>query len=302
MKTAAIVGYKNHALKLKNILTKFIDLKYIYHPKKNLNYKFTNNINYLLKVDCVFIACPSIFHFKYLNYLKKQNYKGFIFCEKLPVTNIKDLKKLQKLADNRMYFNFNLRHSIIAKILKTKIYGNLRNVIIIDNKPFFKKFNNKKNNWRSKDKNILITNIFPHYLHVLKENLPDLGSNFKIYKIKKKNIDEGVSIIYKSNNCICNLNMSYFRGLEKTYIFYFDKSKIEINNNLLKVFKYPKIKTGLKFQPIKLIKSEKLKDIFYNSNVQSVKYFIEHVEKKKKFQINQVKFDLEINRILLNAI
>ncbi len=301
MKTAALVGYKNHALKLKKIFTKFVNLKYIYHPKKNLNHLFTNNLNDLLKVDCVFIACPSNLHFKYIHYLKKQKYKGFIFCEKLPVTNLNDLKKLQKIIDNKIYFNFNLRHSILAKILKSKVYGALKNVIIIDNKPYFKKFNSK-NNWRSEDKNILITNIFPHYLHVLNENIPNLENNFKIFKIKNKNVCEGISILYSSSNCICNLHMSYFSGLEKTFIFHFDKAKIEIHNNLLKVFKFPKVKMKSRFKPIKIIKSKKLKDIFNASNIASVRYFVEKVKKNKRFQIKQAKYDLEINKKILNLI
>lgn len=301
MKTAALVGYKNHALKLKKIFTKFLNLKYIYHPNKKLNRIFTNNISDLLKVDCVFIACPSDVHFKYINYLKKNNYKGFIFCEKLPVTNLNDLKRLQKIIDNKIYFNFNLRHSILNKILKSKVYGSLRNVIIIDNKPYFKKFNSK-NNWRFKDKNILITNIFPHYLHILNENIPNLENNFKIIKSKGKKVHKDISIIYSSQDCVCNLHMSYLRGLEKSFIFHFDNAKVDIQNNLLKVFKYPKIKIGSRFQPLKIIKSKKLKDIFNVSNIESVRYFVEHVKKNKSFKIKQVKYDLEITKKLLKIV
>ena len=74
MINAGIIGYRNHSKKIIDIVKKKLKIKYIFHPYKLLKIKyFTNDINNLLNTDCVFILCPSKFHFFYLNFLTKNN-------------------------------------------------------------------------------------------------------------------------------------------------------------------------------------------------------------------------------------
>ena len=54
---------------------------------------------------------------------------------------------------------------------------------------------------------------------MLNENIPNLENNFKIIKSKGKKVYEDISIIYSSQDCVCNLHMSYLRGLENHLFF-----------------------------------------------------------------------------------
>ena len=93
MLKAGIIGYKNHAKKIINHIKKKVSISHIFHPQKKLKLKiYTNNLKDLLQLDCIFIACPSDYHFHYLNYFNKKKYQGYIFCEKPPVTKLNDLK------------------------------------------------------------------------------------------------------------------------------------------------------------------------------------------------------------------
>ena len=187
MKTSAVIGFRNHASKIINTIKSKTNLKYIYHPYKRINSKFTNNLKDILKADSVFIASPTHTHFFYLNYLFKNHFKGYIFCEKLPVQKLDQIKKLKKLINNKLYFNFNLQHSYLLKIINQKNLGKLRALTIIDNKPYFLKKIKKIFDWRLKDKKILITNILPHYIHFIRKNFTKLDKNITINYLKKNN-------------------------------------------------------------------------------------------------------------------
>ena len=56
---------------------------------------------------------PDFTHFHYINKLHKTAY---IFCEKPPCTNKKQLHNLKRLKTKKIYFNFNDRFSILFKI------------------------------------------------------------------------------------------------------------------------------------------------------------------------------------------
>ena len=69
-----IIGYKNHAERLLNILDKKRDccLKFIYHPTKKIkDVRGTNKISDLLSCDGILIASPNNTHFSYLKKLEK---------------------------------------------------------------------------------------------------------------------------------------------------------------------------------------------------------------------------------------
>ena len=71
-----IIGYKNHAERLRNILDKKRNccLKFIYHPTKKIkDVRGTNKISDLLSCDGILIASPNNTHFSYLKKLEKFN-------------------------------------------------------------------------------------------------------------------------------------------------------------------------------------------------------------------------------------
>ena len=299
MKSSAVIGFRNHALKIINIIKSKTHLKYIYHPYKKINSKFTNNLRDILKVDSVFIASPTQTHFFYLNYLFKNNYKGYIFCEKLPVQKLDHIKKIKKLINNRLYFNFNLQHSHLLKILKRKNLGKLKVLTITDNKPYFLKKNKKKLDWRLKDKKILITNILPHYIHLIRKNFSKLEKNIKINYLKVNKKISYICVTLKSKSTLFNINLSYMQGLEKNYIFYFDKAKIEIKSDKLISYNHINKNNQKGFKNIGIVKQVKLKDLYKDSNYNSINYFIKKLNKNSRFSKKNILFDLKINEELL---
>ena len=83
------------------------------------------------------------------------------------VTSNNDLIKLSNFLNNKTYFNFNLRHSILSNYLKDhKLLGKLISVSIFDLKPILSKKTMKKN-WRMSFKDTLITNNLVHYLDLI---------------------------------------------------------------------------------------------------------------------------------------
>ena len=105
-----VIGYRKHAGKLISFLEKNSECKinYIYHPTKSLDDRFTNSFSNLYDCDAVIIASPNKTHYEYIEKLTK-NFKGYIFCEKPPVTSFTELENLEKMPTNwkqKIFFNF----------------------------------------------------------------------------------------------------------------------------------------------------------------------------------------------------
>ena len=117
----SIIGYKNHALRLKDVLNK-------------LRYDNVVNYNYhtdsLEDSDVYFISSPNETHMEWIDKLIPHD--KYIFCEKPPSTNLEDIDKLEELYNKKLYFNFNYRFSSLVKFAKhyieTKELGKLLNI------------------------------------------------------------------------------------------------------------------------------------------------------------------------------
>ena len=134
-----VIGYRNHAKKIIDILINNKEVKkiYIFLRKKKKVYYHNKKIELIYNLKkfnykIAFILSPSNTHFYYINIFLKKKCK--IFCEKPVCTKLSDLKKIEKLSNynkKRIYFNFNLRFSPYFYILKKKI----------EKKIFFKEIN-----------------------------------------------------------------------------------------------------------------------------------------------------------------
>ena len=170
-----IIGYKNHAERLLNILDKKRDccLKFIYHPTKKIkDVRGTNKISDLLSCDAILISSPNQTHFNYLKKLEKFN--GYIFCEKPPVVLRSELNSLRKFKigkKRKICFNFNFRfikiNSLIEEIVKDKHLGKIINVNIIWTHGLaFKKEYVKS--WRSKGNlHSVLDTVTVHFIDML---------------------------------------------------------------------------------------------------------------------------------------
>ena len=158
----SIIGYKNHSLRLKNILNDFG-----YNNIINFNYH-TDKISIIEDSDVFFIATPNDTHVDWIK--KLGNYNKYIFCEKPPATNENDLDEIQDYR-GKLFFNFNYRFSYLSKIINnynnngelgSPIYINCLSTHGLAFKDSF------KDNWRFNNKSLfssIVGNLGIHYYY-----------------------------------------------------------------------------------------------------------------------------------------
>lgn len=228
--------------KIIDIAKNELKISYIDHPHKKLKIKnMTNKLDDLLNLDCIFITSPNHTHFRYLNYLKKKKYKGYIFYEKPPVLKLIEIKKLKKFNLKTTYFNYNYRHSGILKFFKdNKRLGKITMINIIDSKPLIYK-KNIKHNWRFQLKEILVNNNLIHFIDLVSFNFKKDISNLKLQNSRsQKNLKifDTISASFKIGNIISNISLSYGTVVEKKILIYYSNGKVEITNDKIYIY-YP---------------------------------------------------------------
>ena len=146
-----IIGNGTQSQRIQKILKNKKVNFFLYKPS-NRNYYDQKDFEELKKNKIIFILSPNKTHYKYI---KKLYRNRFIFCEKPPVNNIVELRKLRKINYKRIYFNYNMRFSKISNILSLRhkynlgklIYANVANVhgLALKKKEYL-------NSWRSNKK------------------------------------------------------------------------------------------------------------------------------------------------------
>ena len=306
IKKICIIGNGVHSQRIQKIIKKKKINFIVFKPKSKKNYKKENLENFK-KYKIFFIISPNNTHFYYISKFCKNSY---IFCEKPPTNNLKELNKLKKINSNKIYFNFNFRFSRISKILSESkkfglgklIYSN----IISGHGLAFKDI--YKNSWRADKKNCP-TGVFEmlaiHWIDLI-------NYLFKIKKIKNfelKNLSKiGNSYdncnlsLQTHNNAVIDVVCSYTSPVisKKTFIFkngliLQDEDKIEIRGPALNIDKDNFLKKP------KLIKKEVLdekKD--YNESLKlSIDYFFKQINEKRKFSKKEFHDSLKINKLIL---
>ena len=311
-----IIGYKNHAYRLISILENFsnCNLKFIYHPTKNLTDKrFTNDFSKLLTCDAIFISSPNPTHFEYLKKLIS-SYNGYIFCEKPPVTTIKQinfLKKLSKKNKSRIYFNFNYRFSNLSKLLRknlnSKQLGKIVQINFISTHGLAFKDQYKKS-WRADGKtnmhNILET-VSIHYIDLFNSLFGKIKSSKYIPSLVSKNgtsFDTSNLFLSYSNGINLSILNSYATPYLENLLILGTNGYIQINNDELKIFSprdtftkdgFFTIPPIYKMQPFSLFSD------YENSLKESVKSFINKINKHENFDIKDFDTSLLSNEIIL---
>jgi len=305
-----VIGYKNHAKRMIGIFNSISDVRIqcIYHPHKKIK-GITNNIDNLLNTDAILILSPSYLHFKYINFINKKKYKGYIFCEKPPVTLRKDLKKL-KCNKKKTFFNFNFRFSYLKEIFEKKIsfkkIGNILNISIVATHGFaFKK--EYKDSWRSKSslhKNGITETVIVHWIDFI--NLFFGKINGILYNpinfLKKGTAYDTCQILLKlKNKAQANIFASYASpAIFKISIIY-TNGIIEYNNNLFIVYGPRDVfsKDGkFKHPPIIFKKKINYQAMYNESLINSVNYFLSFVRPKKYIPIYMYNKSIEANKFI----
>jgi predicted dehydrogenase len=280
--------------------------------KLRINFDTLNSKIIINKIDAkkykfVFILSPNQTHYEYLKYFEKKTY---LFCEKPPVNNLQELKKIKKFSHNRIYFNYNFRFSMISEILKDKkkykLGGLLHANFSITHGLAKKK--DYVDNWRSK-KNLCPTGVFEtvliHYVDLI-------GYHFQIKKIKNLTIkntskigsgfDTASCILETKNNVQINFFSTYNSPLSKKILFIFTNGIIEQDEEYVKVFGPAKnLDINGFYKKPKLIKLFKISEKLDHkiSLKKSIEYFLNVVKKKKNFSKNLFNKSLKSNELIL---
>ena len=309
-----IIGYKNHAERLLNILDKKKDchVEFIYHPTKKLkDVRGTNKILDLLSCDGILISSPNDTHFSYLKKLEKFN--GYIFCEKPPVILISELNSLKKFKTKKkqkIFFNFNFRYkkinSLFEEIIKDKHLGKIINVNIISTHGLaFKK--EYKKSWRSKGNlHSVLDTVTVHFIDML--NL-HFGKPKKIQYYTKLVAKTGIA--YDT----VNVDITYENGINAQILnSYASPSVNEISiltSNSWIVFRKNEFviygprnifdKKGFFKDPPIYKKLKIKKDEDYNKSLRySLDNFVFHIKNNTPFDLKFFNTSLETNKIIID--
>lgn len=301
-----VIGNGLHSKRIQKIL-QANKIKFdIFKPKSKRNYQ-NQKLDFLRKYNIFFIISPNHTHYHYINSLYKNAY---IFCEKPPTNNLRELNKLKNLKSKKIYYNYNFRFSKISEILKnTKKYnlGNLIYTNIISGKGLAFK-NEYKNNLRS-NKKMCPKGVFEmvtiHWLDLLNY----LFNVTKISKPKLLNLSK-VGDSYDNSHISLQINKkisgeiftSYTSPIINKKIFIFDNGIVEQDDTMIRV-KGP----ALNFDKKKLLKTPKIiktirineKRDYLASLEKSVRFFLNTVIKKKYFSQKENSKSLAINKMII---
>ena len=301
-----IIGNGIHSKRIQKILGTF-KIKYdIYKPVSKKNYK-RKSLKQLKKFNVFFIISPNHTHYHYIKSLHKQ---GYIFCEKPPTNNNKELTRLKKINSKKIYYNFNYRFSKISQILKNRkkynlgklIYANLISGKGLVFKPEYKK--NSRSNVKVCPKGVfeMVTihwlDLLYHLFKVTKIHEPQLTNLSKV----GTSFDNSNIRVEIEKKIIAEIFCTYTSPLINKKLFVFENGIVEQNENKI-LIKGPAINYDKNkfFKPPKIIKkinvSEK-KD-YQDSLLKSVQFFLEIVRKKKVFSKKENAKSLVINKLII---
>jgi len=303
-----IIGYKNHALRLHRLLTTLGA-----NDIKLWNYR-VDSYDEILNSDVIFIASPNNTHVDYIkNILETSKKKDsvYIFCEKPPATEHESIMYLDHdIPENikkRIYFNFNYRHSILAKgISKVLNSGELGNPI------YFSFYNSHglafkdPNNWRFSSGNLMdgiLGTVTSHYLDLCLW-LFDIHDIF-LYKndIAKNNIIDTITVnLLIKHKKYCNIDI--FNSYAGPYIneakLIFEDGYFSLKNGKLSLFSpRDSFSSDGRFT----IPNETIifdGDYYDVSLLNSLKYFIDAVKMNREFPLKMYNCSMRTNKFLLD--
>jgi len=312
-----IIGYRNHAARLLKIIENQTDcnVKFIYHPTKSIDdNRSTNNLDDLYQCGAIFISSPNDTHFEYIEKLR-QNFDGYIFCEKPPAVSLIELEKLEQFSKKekeRIFFNFNYRFSEINEIFKKHLASKqigkiLYASIIFSHGLAFKK--EYKDSWRANgEKNLhnILNTVSIHFLDLINSHFgqPKYSSyNPSLISGNGNSFDTDFIVMKYSNGFSVSLLNSYASPLINEISLVGTNGYLTIRNQKLTVFS-PRDNfdsNGFFIEP--KIAYETNFDVTndYNNSLQkSLDYFISHTINKFNLDVDHYDKSLSTNRMLIS--
>lgn len=301
-----IIGNGTQSQRIQKILKNKKVNFFLYKPS-NRNYYDQKDFEELKKNKIIFILSPNKTHYKYI---KKLYRNRFIFCEKPPVNNIVELRKLRKINYKRIYFNYNMRFSKISNILSLRhkynlgklIYANVANVhgLALKKKEYL-------NSWRSNKKkcpkgifeivSIHLIDLINYHFEITELDSPTLINHSKI----GNSFDTSYISFRLKNEGIVNVFTSYNGPLFRKIDFIFENGTVEQNQDVL-IIKGPAINLDKKkfFKEPKIIKRIYLNDKkdYEDSLIKSCNFFLKTAISNSFFKKDIFNYSLQSNRLI----
>lgn len=314
-----LIGYRNHASRLLRLLEQRSDCKldFIYHPTKLFkDPRATNNLSELFECDAILIASPNHTHYEYLEKLLKK-FKGYIFCEKPPVTSLMEIEKLEKLdvgKKSRIFFNFNYRFSEInnnlINQLKSASIGKIIHINMIYTQGLaFKKEYEKS--WRADgEKNLhnISETVSIHYLDLLNLHFGNIKKLFYFPRLVSKNgtsYDTSYFTLQYDTGVTASILNSYASPSIDEITIIGTNGYFTIKNNELSIYSPRDTFNSKGFfisPPIIEKCSFSMENDYQNSLQKSLDYFISHVKEMTPIDLGHFNASLRTNKMILNLI
>jgi len=313
----SVIGYKNQAAKLLAFLQKKdCNIEWIYHPTKNLDlHQSTKNFSDLFSSNAVIVASPNDTHFHYVKKLL-DNFSGYIFCEKPPVTSEDELIKLEAISEKdkqRLFFNFNLRFGKINDELKQQLESkNLGNPIfinIISSKGFAFK-DEYVDSWRSdgtKNLHNILDAITIHYIDLLNLHFGEISDytyHPNLFSKHGSSFDTAHLVLKYSNGVSASILNSYATPYHNEFSIIGTNGIFLIKNDELQVLS-PRdsfdSKGFFKTPPVILHKSLSFNEEFETSVERSLDYFLAKIKKKQPIETKLFKTSMLTTRFTLEV-
>ena len=229
----SIIGYKNHALRLKKSISSlgFSNIVTFNHH--------VDDFNDILDSNAFFIASPNATHMDWINKLSLVD--AYIFCEKPPVTNLVDLKKIKDYRE-KFFFNFNYRFSYLSKLIKsflsTQELGKVININCVSTHGLAHKKKYKKN-WRFDGQDFfssIVGNVGIHYIDLLTYLFGNVKKiDLNISSVVSKKSPDSCSINLNYENILANIFLSYSTVFRNKIDVFFEDGIISLNNGLITI-------------------------------------------------------------------
>lgn len=300
-----IIGNGWHSKRIQKILKKK-KIKFLVYKPNNKKYFDKKQFDKIKKLKIIFIISPNKSHLHYIKSLSKGRY---IFCEKPPVSNINEFKKLRKINPKKLFFNYNYRYSQISEILKNRKKFKLGNLIyanLISGQAFAKK-NDYLKNWRS-DKKKCSTGVFEmksvHLIDLINYHfdIKHVSKPLLLNQSKKGTSPDTshIKVLTKNNACI-DIFSSYFVPMIRKQIFVFDNGLIEQNDKSVTIYG-PALNQDTKGFIIKPKIKKKYfvseKEDYKTSLKKSINYFLNIAKKKSSFAKKDYENSLQSNLLI----
>ncbi len=312
------IGFGKHAQKLLNMIVLSYPLSSfkLFNHRENYDKTIENlenvyNLEDLNDCDAVFIVSPNSTHFNYIKFLVN-NYNGYVFCEKPPVTQDEEIRYLETIpkgVKKRFYFNFNYRFSPYVESLKYDpekyALGRLVTASIIQGHGYAFK-DCYKSNWRSScktHKSGVFETFAIHFadMFVYCFGFPEKFSNYTAsFSLCSDSIDNASFMCQFTNKATLTLSVSYTTPKINSVVFVYENGYIEFSDT--KKIYGPRDffdENGLFIEPPLIAQETIDSDIHFESLKSSVEYFMEKVEKEECFDIKEFDCSIETNKLLL---